>query len=56
MLERYYIECDSPRYVKLRKHLIPFAEKFYANLTEDAFEELKEATNYFRSHYPSNYY
>lgn len=56
VLERYLVEFDSPRFLKFRKNLIPFAEKFYANLTEEAFEELREATTYFRSHYPSNYY
>jgi len=53
LLERYYLECEGPRYTRLRKHLIPFAERFYANLTEDAFDELKEATAYFKEHYPS---
>jgi hypothetical protein len=53
ILERYYFEFDGPRYMKLRKHLVPFAERFYTNLTEESFEEITEASNYFKTHYPS---
>lgn len=53
MLERYYSEFDAPRLMKFRKHLIPFCLKFYSDITEESFEELKAATKYFKSQYPS---
>ncbi len=53
ILERYYLEFDGPRVPKFRKHLIPFARNFYHSLTEESFQEIKEANRHFKTQYPS---
>jgi hypothetical protein len=55
MLERYYTDFDSNRLIKLRKHVIPFAQKLFTGLSPEAFAEIREATAFFRTHYPSNH-
>lgn len=35
VMERYLLEFDSQRLIKFRKQLIPFAERFYSDLTPE---------------------
>lgn len=35
IMERYWLEFDTPRLVKYRKQLVPFAEQFYSDLSTE---------------------
>jgi hypothetical protein len=52
-MERYYAEQEGPLLKKYRKILIPFALRFYKDLTESTFMAFKEGVNFFKTHYPS---
>ena len=41
IMERYYSEFDGPIFKRYRKQLIPFAMKFYKDLSEEEMLFLK---------------
>ena len=38
LMERYYEEFDGPLFEKLRFELIPFAKKFFANMSQEEID------------------
>ena len=66
MLERYYLECESPFQRGYKRQLLPFAQFFYQEYTPalactqtnetQAFAALKHASVYFKKQYPSKFW
>jgi hypothetical protein len=46
-MERYYLEQEGPLLNKYRRTLIPFALRFYSDITESSFTALKEGVQFF---------
>ena len=40
LMERYYEEFEGPLFEKLRFELIPFAKKFFSNMSQDEIDLL----------------
>lgn len=54
-MERYYLDFKGPKFNSYRKHLIPFALKFYKALTQEGLEFLKITLNYLKPYYNSTF-
>jgi hypothetical protein len=52
-MDRYYSEFDGPICKKYRKRLIPFALRFYKELTQQEVDFLKINLDQLKPHYGS---
>jgi hypothetical protein len=53
IMERYYSEFDGPLFNNYRKRLIPFATKFYRELTQSDIKYLKTNLKELKPYYGS---
>lgn len=53
IMERYYLEFENPCFRKYKKYLIPFAKKFYKNLSKTGLDYIKIYINYLKPYYTS---
>ena len=53
MLERYYHDLDTPTCKTLRLEFIPFAIRFYQELSQEEMELINQHVDYFKGSYSS---
>ena len=53
-MERYYLEFECPLFRRYKRELIPFALKFYKDLTKSGLEYIKIYIDYLKPYYNSN--
>ncbi len=56
MMERYYLEFESPLYKRYKKQLIPFALRFYKILNKSSLDYIKVYVDLMKPYYNSKLY